>query len=44
LLVAAATGILLFCMEIEEKMLVTVSGEGYQEYQRTTKKIIPHIY
>ncbi len=31
-------------IRLEEKMLVDFFGESYVEYQKTTKKLIPHIY
>lgn len=40
-LIAAATGFLLFRIQKEEKMLTDRFGEEYQEYQRKTKRIIP---
>ena len=36
--------LLLFRIEIEEKMLIEAFGEEYKEYQNNTKKLIPHIY
>jgi len=44
LFIGIATILLLFRIRIEEKMLVQVFGEEYEEYQRNTKRIIPHIY
>ena len=36
--------LLLFRIEIEEKMLIEAFGEEYKEYQSSTKKLIPYIY
>jgi len=36
--------LLLFRIEIEEKMLIEAFGEEYKEYQNNTKKLIPHVY
>ena len=44
LFIAVATILLLFRIEIEEKMLIEVFGEDYRKYQRNTKKIIPFVY
>ncbi len=44
LLIAAATIILLFRIEIEERMLVEAFGEDYREYQKNSRKIIPYVY
>ena len=44
LFIAVATILLLFRIEIEEKMLIDVFGDDYHEYKRNTKRIIPHIY
>lgn len=44
LFIKAATVILIFRIGIEEELLIEVFGEDYKEYQRTTKKLIPHIY
>lgn len=44
LFIAAATPLLLFRIRNEEKMLTKAFGDEYKEYQRKTKKIIPHIY
>lgn len=44
LLIAFSTVFLLFRIRIEEKMLLGVFGEEYREYQRNTKKLIPHIF
>ena len=44
LLMVLAMILLLFRMEIEEKMLIEAFGEEYKEYQNNTKKLIPHIY
>ena len=44
LFIVVATVILLFRIGIEEKLLIEVFGEDYKEYQRNTKKLIPHIY
>jgi len=44
LIIATATIFLILRIRTEEKMLTEKFGEEYQEYQRKTKKIIPHIY
>ncbi|MCW4020273.1 MAG: isoprenylcysteine carboxylmethyltransferase family protein [Candidatus Bathyarchaeota archaeon] len=44
LLIAAATGFLFFRIGNEERMLVERFGEDYEEYRRTTKRIVPYIY
>ena len=44
LLMAVATGFLFFRIRNEERMLVERFGEEYEEYQRTTKRIVPYIY
>jgi protein-S-isoprenylcysteine O-methyltransferase Ste14 len=36
--------LLLFRIEIEEKMLIEAFGEEYREYQKNTKKLIPRVY
>jgi protein-S-isoprenylcysteine O-methyltransferase Ste14 len=42
--VAVATILLLFRIEIEERMLIETFGEDYREYRKNTKKIIPYVY
>lgn len=37
--IVVATVLLLFRIEIEERMLIEAFGEGYREYQRNTKRI-----
>lgn len=44
LIILLASVLLLFRIELEEKMLVVMFGEEYKEYKRNTKRIIPHIY
>jgi len=44
LFIVVATVLLLFRIEIEERMLIEAFGEEYKEYQKNTKKIIPYIY
>jgi protein-S-isoprenylcysteine O-methyltransferase Ste14 len=44
LTVLLASTFLFFRMDIEEKMLISVFGEEYKEYKRTTKRLIPLIY
>ena len=44
LIVLLASVLLLFRIELEEKMLLVIFGEEYKEYRRKTKKIIPHIH
>jgi protein-S-isoprenylcysteine O-methyltransferase Ste14 len=44
LTVLLASTFLFFRMDIEEKMLISVFGEEYKEYKRTTKRLIPFIY
>jgi len=42
--VAVATILLLFRIEIEERMLIETFGEDYREYRKNTRKIIPYVY
>ena len=42
--IVVATVLLLFRIEIEEKMLIETFGEDYREYRKNTKKIIPYVY
>ena len=44
LLGVGAVIFLLFRIQIEEKMLLEEFGEEYEEYRRSTKKLIPFIY
>jgi len=44
ILIAAATILLLFRIQKEEKMLTDRFGEEYREYQRKTNKMIPYLY
>ena len=44
LIVLLGSFFLLFRIEIEEKMLIGVFGEEYEEYKRKTKRLIPYIY
>ncbi len=44
LIVLLASTLLLFRIEIEEKMLMAVFGEEYKEYKKNTKRLIPYIY
>lgn len=44
LIVLLASIFLLFRIELEEKMLIVVFGEEYEEYKRKTNRIIPYIY
>jgi protein-S-isoprenylcysteine O-methyltransferase Ste14 len=44
LLVTVGTALLLVRMQREEEMLVDAFGPDYEDYQRKTKKLIPHIY
>jgi len=44
LIVLLGSFFLLFRIEIEEKMLIVVFGEEYEEYKRKTKRLIPYIY
>jgi protein-S-isoprenylcysteine O-methyltransferase Ste14 len=44
LIVLLASTFLFFRMDIEEKLLISVFGEEYKKYKRTTKRLIPFIY
>jgi protein-S-isoprenylcysteine O-methyltransferase Ste14 len=44
LIVLLGSFFLLFRIEIEEKMLIGVFGEEYEEYKRKTKRLMPYIY
>ena len=44
LLMVVSNLILLFRIEIEEKMLVQEFGQEYEGYRKKTKKLIPYIY
>lgn len=44
LLMAVGNLVLLFRIEIEERMLVQEFGREYEEYRKNTKKLIPYIY
>ena len=44
LIVLLASIFLLFRIGIEEKMLVVVFGEEYEEYKRKTKRLIPYLF
>ncbi len=44
LLILLASILLLFRINLEEKILVAEFGEKYEEYQRNTKRLIPYIY
>ena len=44
LIVLLASMFLLFRIDIEEKMLISVFGEEYNKYKRNTKRLIPYIY
>lgn len=44
LLILLASILLLFRINLEEKILLAEFGEEYEEYKRNTKKIIPYIY
>ncbi len=44
LLILLASILLIFRINLEEKILVAEFGEKYEEYQRNTKRLIPYIY
>jgi protein-S-isoprenylcysteine O-methyltransferase Ste14 len=44
LFIMVGTILLLFRINMEEKMLVEAFGSDYEDYKRTTKKLIPYIY
>jgi protein-S-isoprenylcysteine O-methyltransferase Ste14 len=44
LIVLLASTLLFFRMDIEEKMLISIFGEEYKKYKRTTKRLIPFFY
>jgi protein-S-isoprenylcysteine O-methyltransferase Ste14 len=44
LFIMVGTILLLFRINMEEKMLVEAFGSDYEDYKRTTEKLIPYIY
>ena len=44
LLILLASIVLLFRINLEEKILFVEFGEEYEEYKRNTKRLIPYIY
>jgi protein-S-isoprenylcysteine O-methyltransferase Ste14 len=42
--ILVGNALLLFRIEIEERMLVEEFGSEYKEYMSRTKKLIPHVY
>jgi protein-S-isoprenylcysteine O-methyltransferase Ste14 len=44
ILILVGNSLLLFRIEIEERMLVEEFGREYEEYMSRTKKLIPYVY